>query len=340
MQEIKIEIFGRVQGVRFRQFVKDKADALGLKGYVTNRHDGSVLIIAQGEKEKINELISDVQKGSLLAKVDGVSYFFRNKTKDFGSFEIATDKGFIMDQKSSFVNLGKRVLHIGNKIPLHVSIIPDGNRRWAKQQGLPELEGHKKSGAYENLKSLLNEAKKLGVKYFTLWVFSTENWSRSKKEVDFLFELICVLLAKIEGDLVIDKIRFRHLGRKDRIPKKLVAIIEKLEERTKDFDDFNLQTCLDYGGRDEIVRAVNKVLKSGVSEVKDGDFENYLDSAGIPDPDLIIRTSGENRISGFMPFQSAYSEFYFVDVPFPDFGPAQLKEAVEEFSKRRRRFGK
>ena len=339
MNEIKIEIFGRVQGVRFRQFVKDTADSLQLKGYVMNRFDGSVLVIAQGTKEKLEQLIAIVQKGSLLAKVEGVSYYWRKKTKKFNDFEIVVDNGFIADQKLSLLNLGKKLLHLDNRYPQHVSIIPDGNRRWAKSKGFDEIEGHKKAGAYENMKALLAEAKNLNIRYLTFWGFSTENWKRSKKEVESLFSIMNGLLEKIGEDLVAQKIRFRHLGRKDRLPRKLVEVIEDLEERTKSFSDFNLQICLDYGGRDEIVRALNKVLKAGVSEIAEDDLVNYLDSAGIPDPDLIIRTSGEYRMSGFMPFQSAYSEFYFTDVHFPDFGPQQLREAVEEFAQRKRRFG-
>lgn len=339
MIEIKIEIFGRVQGVRFRQFVKDIADDLDVRGYVTNKADGSVLVIAQGEKKKIEEFINGVQKGSILSKIEGVSYYWRKKTQDFSNFEILVDKGFIVDQKSSFINLGKQLLGLGKNIPGHVVIIPDGNRRWARKHGFDELEGHKKAGAYENMKKLLTEAEKVGIKYLTLWGFSTENWKRSKKEVDSLFELMSSLLERIEVDLVKDKIRFRHLGRKDRLPKELMQIIEGLEERTKSFSDFNLQICLDYGGRDEIVRALNKAIKSGLTEIEEENLGNYLDSAGIPDPDLIIRTSGEKRLSGFMPYQSVYSEFYFTDVHFPDFGPVQLREAIEEYSKRKRRIG-
>ena len=340
MLEVKIEVFGRVQGVRFRQFVKETADALDVCGYVMNRPDGSVLVIGQGSRGQIEKLIAAVQKGSLLAKVEGVSYYWRKRTKPLMSFEIIVDNGFISDQKSSLLNLGKKLLHIGKTTPQHVSIIPDGNRRWAKQHGMDEIEGHKKAGAYENMKALLAEAKKLNLKYLTFWGFSTENWKRSKNEVESLFAIMNGLLEKMGDDLVAQKIRFRHLGRKDRLPRKLIEVIEDLEERTKQFTDFNLQICLDYGGRDEIVRALNKVLKSGVSEVAEDDLVNYLDSAGIPDPDLIIRTSGEQRLSGFMPYQGTYSEYYFTPIHFPDFGKKELQEAVEEFSRRKRNFGK
>lgn len=339
MAEIKVEVFGRVQGVRFRQFVKDIADKLKVKGYVLNRPDGSVLIVCQGEKKNIEELTSLVQKGSMFAKVEGLSYFWRKETKKFENFEIILEKDFIADKKSSLINLGKQILGIGDSKPKHVVIIPDGNRRWAKNKGFDELEGHKKSGAYDNLKLLLDEARKLEIKYLTLWGFSTENWKRSGREIEALFKLMESLLKQIEPDLIKNKIRFRHFGRRDRLPKELVESIEKLEEITKNFSDFNLQICLDYGGRDEIVRALNKALKSGVTEIEEETLSNYMDSAGIPDPDLIIRTSGEKRLSGFMPYQSVYSEFYFTDVHFPDFGPAELREAVEEFSKRKRRLG-
>ncbi len=339
MEEIKIEVFGRVQGVRFRHFVKENSDSLKLKGYVINRPDGSVLIVAQGERQKLIDFLSIIQKGSFLSKIESFSYNWRKISVNYESFEIVTDKPFIEDQTSSFANLGKQIFGIGKGIPKHIAIIPDGNRRWAKQKGLDEIEGHRKSGSYESIKLLLNEAKKLGAVYFTIWAFSTENWKRSKREVEELFKLITGLLERIEGDLLRDKIRFRHIGRRDRLPKKLLEIVERLEELTKDFNEFNLQVCLDYGGRDEIVRAINKAIKSGTSEVLEEDLTNYLDSVGVPDPDLIIRTSGEYRMSGFMPLQSAYSEFYFTDIHFPDFGPQQLREAVESFGKRKRRFG-
>tara|TARA_Y100000034_G_scaffold135743_1_gene208888 strand:- start:119 stop:811 length:693 start_codon:yes stop_codon:yes gene_type:complete len=219
----------------------------------------------------------------------------------------------------------------------HVAIIPDGNRRWAIEKGMKGIKGHEKSATYENLKDLMQEARDLGVEYMTFWGFSTENWKRSKTEINYVFGLIEKLLTRIEEDLIRDKIRFRHLGRRDRLPRKLVGLIENLEKKTEKFEDFNLQICLDYGGRDEIIRAVNKLKNK--SKIKEEDFEKALDTREIPDPELIIRTSGENRLSGFMSFQSAYSEFYFTNVHFPEFGAAELRKAVEEFTSRGRRFG-
>ncbi len=226
-----------------------------------------------------------------------------------------------------------------NKIPVHISIIPDGNRRWAKSKGLIASAGHKKAGSYEHIKDLFDTARGEGVKYLSFWGFSTENWKRDTREIDSIFELVSKAVKEWRKEAIENKIRFRHIGRKDRMPKYLIEEINKLEEETKDNSDFHVQICLDYGGRDEIVRAINKILKSGKREINENDFAGYLDSAGIPEPDLIIRTSGEKRTSGFMPFQSAYSELYFSDVHFPDFDACELKEAISEFGKRKRTFG-
>lgn len=224
-------------------------------------------------------------------------------------------------------------------IPQHIAIIPDGNRRWAKNEGLESIAGHAKATEVENILSLLNETKKLGVKYISIWGFSTENWKRSKIEKNFLFRLIANLIDELKSYAIKNKIKFKHLGRKDRLPKELVAKLEKIERETKNFNELNVQICLDYGGRDEIVRAVKKIINSNVKEIDESTFSNHLDTAEIPEPDLIIRTGGEFRLSGFMPYQSTYSELYFTDTFFPDFNPEELRKAVEEFSRRKRNFG-
>ena len=341
MDEIKIQVFGRVQGVGFRNFVKTSADELDLKGYAENNEDGSVVVVAQGERDKLLELLNEEQKGSFFSKVEGISYFWKKKNVDYENFTVVKDGSIIEDKAKSLINLGKNVLHIQKNVPNHVVIIPDGNRRWAEERGLSKLEGHKAASSYEKMLVLFEEGKKLGIKYFTLWLFSTENWKREEKEIKNLFDIILKFFRKLRNDCRKNEIKFRHLGRRDRLPKDLVNEIEKLEEATKNYDKFYLQVCVDYGGRDEISRAVNKIIKDGVKELKEDDFKNYLDSAGIPDPDLIIRTSGEHRLSGFMPYQSTYAEFYFPNMYFPDFGPEELRKAVDEFAeRRRRRFGK
>ena len=224
--------------------------------------------------------------------------------------------------------------------PVHVAIIPDGNRRWAKMKGFGAGHGYLRGGDYEHVKGLVFEAKRLGVKYLSLWGFSTENWERPKRERDVVFKLILNNVDKFRRDAVENKIRFRHVGRKDRLPENLISEIAKLEDETEKFDEFNVLLCLDYGGRDEIVRAVNKALVSGVKRVDEKRFSEFLDTRGIPDADLIIRTAGDHRLSGFMLFQSAYSEFYFPEVSFPDFGKKDLAAAVEEFVRRKRTFGR
>ncbi|MCX8159223.1 MAG: polyprenyl diphosphate synthase [Candidatus Pacearchaeota archaeon] len=227
-----------------------------------------------------------------------------------------------------------------SKVPLHVAIIPDGNRRWAKEKGMISTDGHRKASSYEHIKELFDEAKILGVKYLSFWGFSTENWTRDKKEIDEIFKLVKDAIIRWEKEAHKNKIRFIHIGRKDRLPRELVSDFEKLEEMTKNYNDFNVLICLDYGGRDEIIRAVNRILADKKTKISEEEFMNYLDTKGIPEPDLIIRTGKERRLSGFMPFQSVYSELYFSDVYFPDFDACELREAISEYLKRERRFGK
>lgn len=341
MLELKIEITGRVQGVGFRQFVKRQADALKLKGYVRNRSDGSVIVVAQDSRKVLEQFLTNVQRGPAFSKVESVSYRWNAKpTVTYREFVIVVGSGsFIRDQGASFLNLSKKLLNIGTTVPKHVAIIVDGNRRWARERGLNPTEGHRKSASFENGFAIMQEAKKAGVKYMTLWAFSTENWKRDPREISELFSIAHGLIKQYIKKLPQYKIRFRHIGRKDRLPANLLTEIAKLEHITKDFRDFNLQICLDYGGRDEMSRAINKMLAAGVKEVKEEDIKHYLDSSDIPDPDLIIRTSGEQRISGFMPFQATYAELYFTPVYFPDFGVEEFQQALSEFSRRKRRFG-
>ncbi len=226
------------------------------------------------------------------------------------------------------------------EIPNHLAIIPDGNRRWAKKKGLASFRGVNAGGDYSHLKELFDEARNSGIKYMSLWGFSAENWKRPKKEIDAVFGLINKSIDKFRKDAMKNKIRFRHLGRKDRLPKEIIKAMDELEQETKEFDDFNVQLCLDYGCRDEVVRAVNRILKDKLKEVDEKTFASYLDDADIPDVDFIIRTSGEKRTSGLMGYQSDYAEFYFIDKLFPDFNAKDLRKAIEEFSNRKRNLGK
>ena len=222
------------------------------------------------------------------------------------------------------------------KLPKHVAIIMDGNRRWAKKRGLPAFEGHRKGAmAFEKL---IEKAGDMGIKCLSAWAFSTENWNRSKEEIDALFSLLNEMLSKYAKRCEKEKVRFVHIGRKDRIPSNLKNAIEKLEEDTKTFEKSILVLAIDYGGHDELIRTVEKIKKKGL-EITPENIEKNLDTAEIPQIDYIIRTGGETRLSGFMSWQSAYAELYFTDTHFPAFSPKKFEEAINEFSQRERRFG-
>jgi undecaprenyl diphosphate synthase len=173
----------------------------------------------------------------------------------------------------------------------------------------------------EVFSALFKEAKHIGIEYLSLWAFSTENWNRDPGEIEKLMGIILKSLKWMREEAQRERIRFRHVGRKDRLPEEILEEIKSLEKETKDFDDFNIQIFLDYGGRDEIVRTARRAGKN----VSEEEFSSMLDTGGLPDPDLIIRTGGERRLSGFMPFQGTYAELYFTDVLFPEFKPENLR---------------
>lgn len=228
------------------------------------------------------------------------------------------------------------------RVPNHIAIILDGNGRWAKKRGMPRSYGHIKG--CENLEDICEIAKELGVKYLTVYAFSTENWKRSKEEVDGLMKLFRNYLKKCIKISQKNNMRVKVIGDIRAFDEDIQESIEKLEEFSKDFDELHFQIALNYGSRDEITRAVNKMLedqKQGVLEgpVDEQTISNYLDTAGIPDPDLMIRTSGELRLSNYLLWQLAYTEFYFTDVPWPDFSKEELLKAVEQFNRRDRRYG-
>ncbi len=226
------------------------------------------------------------------------------------------------------------------KIPEHIAIILDGNRRWAKAKGLPTFFGHKKG--MENAKKIVLHAQKMGVKVITMYGFSTENWSRSEKEVGYLMKLFEKYIDTNIADYKKRGIRFRHIGSLKELPVSLQEKIKHAIELTKDCTGIIANMALNYGGRDEIKRAVQKIIKLGIkaSEVDFETISRNLDTAGLPDPDLVIRTSGEQRTSGFLLWQGAYSELYFPKVEWPDFDTDQFDKAIAEFNKRQRRFGK
>ena len=215
------------------------------------------------------------------------------------------------------------------RVPNHIAIILDGNGRWAKKRGMPRSFGHVKG--CENLEDICEVAKELGVKYLTVYAFSTENWKRSKEEVDGLMKLFRNYLKKCIKISQKNNMRVKVIGDITAFDSDIQESIEKLEDFSKDFTDLHFQIALNYGSRDEITRAVNRLLE----DQKAG----KLDTDGIPDPDLMIRTSGELRLSNYLLWQLAYSEFYFTDVPWPDFKKEELVKAIEKYNERDRRYG-
>ncbi|QWK19292.1 MAG: di-trans,poly-cis-decaprenylcistransferase [Hydrogenobacter thermophilus] len=223
------------------------------------------------------------------------------------------------------------------KIPTHLAVIMDGNGRWAKERGLSRIHGH-----YQGVKraeELVDACIELGIKYLTLFTFSTENWKRPEEEVKALFMLFESYLKEKKDELISRNIRLKFIGRRDRLPKELVMLMEQVEEDSKECNGITVCMALDYGGRNDIVRAINKVLKAGLKSVDETTFSSFLDLDGIPDPDLLIRTAGEMRISNFLLWNLAYSELYFTDTYWPDFDKTELLKAIENYSRRVRKFG-
>ena len=229
------------------------------------------------------------------------------------------------------------------KIPQHVAIILDGNGRWAKSKGMPRTYGHTKGA--KNVEVICKAAYDLGISYLTMYAFSTENWNRPKEEVSALMKLLNSYLKNCIKTADKNNMRVRVLGDISRLDDSMQKQILDLEEASKRNDGLNFQIALNYGSRDEMVRAMRKMVsdydagKIGVLDISEETFEHYLDTKDIPDPDLLIRTSGEQRLSNFLLWQLAYSEFYFTDVPWPDFSPEELKKAVESYGNRERRYG-
>jgi undecaprenyl diphosphate synthase len=236
---------------------------------------------------------------------------------------------------------GKIQLPEDTQVPNHIAIIPDGNRRWARSKNLYTLEGHK--AGFDASVGLCRQAREWGVHTVTLWGFSTENWDRTVEEINYLMKLYAKLIHDFLDEAKENEVRIYHLGRKDRLPKSLMKKIKQAEDETAHFTKHVMNICLDYGGHDDILRAVSNMIRDGVKpeNVNKKLMESYIDTKGQPYPyvDLIIRTSGEQRTSGFLLWQAEYAEYYWENCHFPDFTPEKLKLAILDYSRRRRRFG-
>lgn len=229
------------------------------------------------------------------------------------------------------------------KVPQHIAIILDGNGRWAKKKGMPRNYGHAQGS--KNVERICEDAYRLGVKYLTVYAFSTENWKRPQDEVNALMNLLRNYMKTCLKTAEKNRMRVRVLGDKTALDEDIRGRIGELEEATKNNDGLNFQIALNYGSRDEMIRAMKKMCKDikadtiALEQIDEKLFETYLDTHDIPDPDLMIRTSGEQRLSNYLLWQLAYSEFYFTDVLWPDFTKAELIKAIEYYNSRDRRFG-
>lgn len=223
------------------------------------------------------------------------------------------------------------------KIPNHIAIIMDGNGRWAKRRGLPRYIGHREGA--KAVERVIDYALEFDIKYLTLFAFSTENWERPKEEVEAIMSLLVEYINKKVPYLIERDVRLRFIGRREDLPDMILNTVEEGERLTKNGKKMQLVIALNYSGRAEIVDAVNKAIKEG-KEITEEDFPKFLYLPDLPDPDLLIRTSGEQRISNFLLWQIAYSEFYFTEVLWPDFDKEEFLKALYEYQNRERRFGK
>ncbi len=224
-----------------------------------------------------------------------------------------------------------------NRLPKHIAVIMDGNGRWAKERGIPHVMGHRAGG--ESAKEIIRTCGDLGIKVLTLYAFSTENWKRPAIEIKALMHLLVHTLKKEINDLVKNNVRLQVIGRPEAFPEKVTRVLDSSIARTEKCSGLVLNLALNYGSRQEIVEAVNTALKNKIERVDEEQFSRYLYTADLPDPDLLIRTSGEMRISNFLLWQLAYTELIFSPVYWPAFRKQQLAEAILEFQRRQRRFG-
>lgn len=230
--------------------------------------------------------------------------------------------------------------HVELRIPHHVAIIMDGNGRWAQSRGLPRTEGHRHGT--ENLRRILRESVRKGIKILTIYAFSTENWHRPPREVMMLMRILEMMIDRELAELDGEGVQIRHIGRTEGLAPHLKKKIQDACEQTRDNDTLVLNVAFNYGGRDEIVHAVRCIVEDGIpaEDVDEALINSYLYTSGLPDPDLIIRTSGELRVSNFLIWQGAYAEYYATNTYWPDFDEAELHKAIEAYNQRKRRFGK
>jgi undecaprenyl diphosphate synthase len=227
----------------------------------------------------------------------------------------------------------------GARIPQHIAVIMDGNGRWANRRGLPRLAGHR--AGTENIRAIVAEADRIGVRYLTLYAFSTENWNRPSIEVQGLMQILSDFIDRETQNLHAQNVRLRHLGRLEGLNPLLAEKVQRAVSLTHANTGLTLAIAFNYGGRADIIDAVRHIIAAGVAaaQIDDQLIEAHLSTAGMPDPDMVIRTSGERRLSNFLIWQAAYSEYWFTPIFWPDFKPEHLHQAISEYGRRERRFG-
>lgn len=227
----------------------------------------------------------------------------------------------------------------GTTIPQHIAIIMDGNGRWARQRGLPRIAGHR--AGTENIRALVSECDRIGVRYLTLYAFSTENWNRPSLEVQGLLQILAEYIDRETRNLHEQNVHLRHLGRLNGLNERLQRKVQQAVELTRNNTGLTLAIAFNYGGRADIVDAVRQIVGAGVSpeQVDEQLIGEHLYTRGLPDPDIVVRTSGERRLSNFLIWQAAYSEYWFAPIFWPDFRPEHLHQAITEYGRRERRFG-
>ncbi len=230
-------------------------------------------------------------------------------------------------------------MNTDKQVPTHIAIIMDGNRRWAREHGFPVNEGHRRV-VFDIVPDLVDHAIKRGIKFLTLWAWSTENWKRDKKEVEIIMRIFRQALHRQWKKLHEKGVRIKVIGNISKFSPDIRRLIEERIEETKNNNKITVIFALNYGGRDEMKRAMNKAISEKQKAISEKEFSQILDTKGIPDPDLIVRPGGEQRLSGFLLWQSEYAELYFTSWYMPEFTPKKLDEAIEEFERRQRRFGK
>lgn len=336
---VRIVMRGRVQGVFMRKWVKRYADSHELFGTVENKKNGNVEVYVFGTQEKIDTAVEAFKKGSVLSKVQDIKVFpVTSAPLCNNSFTILYgSSSYIVDKAKAFLCLVKNTFTYTVEyahIPKHLVIIPDGNRRYAMRRKWLPTAGH--TYGARRMEELVEYAFEHGVTHLTVWGFSTENWKRSKEEVDGLMQLFLHAMDRYEALCHKHAIRFYHFGRKDRIPEVLRTRMEILSTTTAQYTQKHIALAIDYGGLDEIIRAVEQIQEK---KLPAGAIVNCADSAVFPLVDLIIRTGGEVRTSGILPLSTLYAEYYFSPKYFPDFTTKHLHAAFKEFEKRKRRFG-